>query len=127
MLSRFVSIVLVAIAVAPWAAASPFADAASQLDGRWEGDGFVLKIDSSRAQASLDPSRPFHWQRFVVKEVTEDAFIFAIGNELFQATVDAEALRLSGTSFRGEKVLRRAPQGAPESVLPSLETRGALP
>jgi hypothetical protein len=123
MLTRLASIAVIAIALTPLADASPFGDAASRLDGRWQGDGFVLRIDASRAQGSFDANRPFQWQHFIVKEVTEDGVIFAIGNELFEATVDAEALRLSGTSFRGEKLLRRAPEG----TLPSLEARGSLP
>ena len=123
MLTRFPLILAFVIAAAPWAAASPFGDAANLLDGEWHGDGFVLKIDSSRAQASLDPSRPFEWQRFVVKEVTEDDVVFAVGNELFEASVEAESLKLSGTIFRGEKLLRRTPRGAS----PILDVRGPLP
>ena len=66
-------------------AASPFAEAARRLDGEWRGDGYVLRVDSQRAQASIDPERPFQWQRFLVKEVTGDEIVFAIGAELFEA------------------------------------------
>jgi hypothetical protein len=51
--------------------ASPFDDAARQLDGSWQGDGFVLRVDAQRAQASIDPARPFAWQRFLVKGIEE--------------------------------------------------------
>jgi hypothetical protein len=88
-------------------AASPFYDAARELDGEWRGDGFVLKVDSRRAQASVDPKRSFHWQRFLVKEVTDKDIVFAVGTELFEARIDADTLLLTGTSFRGERVLKR--------------------
>ena len=108
---RFALLAGMAFLLAGLSAASPFVDAAKRLDGEWRGDGFVLKIDSRRAQASIDPNRPFEWGRFIVKDVREDDVVFTIGAELFEATVDADALRLTGTSFRGEKVLRRASEG----------------
>jgi hypothetical protein len=89
------------------AAASPFSDAAERLDGEWRGEGFVLRVDSRRAQASMALDRPFEWQRFLIKEVREDAIVFSIGPELFEARVEAEILVLTGTSFRGERVLFR--------------------
>ncbi len=124
MAPRFAVALSLFLTLASAAAASPFGEAADRLDGEWQGDdGFVLKIDSDRAQASVDPNRPFHWQRFIIREVTEDDVVFAIGNELFQAKVEPESLRLSGSGFRGEKLLRRAR----DATLPDLETRGALP
>lgn len=88
-------------------AASPFADAATYLNGVWEGDGFVLRVDAARAQASIDPERPFHWTRFLVKEVTDDEIVFTIGAELFEARVADDALVLTSTIFRGERVIHR--------------------
>ena len=124
MAPRFAFILPVALALGSAAFASPFREAGDRLDGEWRGgEGFVLEVGSDRAQASLDPNRPFQWQRFIIKEVTEDEVVFTIGNELFQAKVEPEALRLSGTGFRGEKLLRRAA----DATLPDLETRGALP
>lgn len=114
LLRRYAWIAVAGVVLASMpAAASPFAEAAAQLDGEWRGDAFVLKVDSRRAQASIDPNRPFEWQRFIVKEVTDAEVIFAIGSELFEATVDAETLTLTGTSFRGERVLRRVQDGTP--------------
>jgi hypothetical protein len=100
---RSVVLSLALLAVAPFAfAASPYADAARRLDGEWRGEGYVLRIDSERAQASLDPERPFEWQRFIVKEVSDGEIVFSVGAELFEASVDADKLVLTGTSFRGE-------------------------
>jgi len=106
--SRSALIAAFMLAALPWAAASPFIDAATELDGEWRGEGFVLKVDSRRAQASLDPARPFQWQRFLVREVTDDEVVFAVGAELYEARIDAGALTLTGTTFRGERILRRA-------------------
>jgi hypothetical protein len=89
------------------AAASPFAEAAERLDGEWRGYDFVLRIDSRRAQASIAFDRPFEWQRFLIKEVRQNEIVFSVGSELFEAVVDAEVLVLTGTSFRGERVLFR--------------------
>ena len=87
--------------------ASPFSEAADLLDGEWEGTDFVLHIDAKRAQASIDPERPFEWRRFVVREVTPTEVVFAIGSELFEARVDSDILVLTGTGFRGERILFR--------------------
>lgn len=110
MLSRFSLIAGLILTALSGAAASPFVDAAERLDGEWRGDGFVLKIDSHRAQASVDPERPFQWQRFLVREVTEDEVVFAVGAELFEARMDAGTLTLTGTTFRGARILRQAPE-----------------
>ena len=64
---------------------SPFSEAAARLDGDWRGSDFVLRVDARRAQASVDPTRPFEWKRFVVKEVTSEDIVFAVGAELFEA------------------------------------------
>lgn len=87
--------------------ASVFSDAADRLDGEWRGADFVLRVDAKRAQASVDLERPFAWQRFLVKEVTSDEIVFTVGPELFQARVEEDLLTISGTSFRGTRVLVR--------------------
>jgi len=89
------------------AAASPFSEAAARLDGDWRGSDFVLRVDARRAQASINPTRPFEWQRFVVKEVTNEDIVFSVGAELFEAKLDADVLTLTSTGFRGERVLVR--------------------
>jgi hypothetical protein len=89
------------------AAASTLAEAARLLDGEWRGAALVLRIDADRAQASMAPDRPFEWRRFIVKEISGDEVIFAIGAELFTAKVAADTLTLTGTSFRGARVLFR--------------------
>jgi hypothetical protein len=117
---RLIVLSLALVAAAPLlTAASPFADAARRLDGEWRGDGYVLRIDSQRAQASLDPERPFQWQRFIVKEVTDDEIVFSIGAELFEASVDADRLVLTGTSFRGEAEMIRWKPPAELELRPS--------
>ena len=95
------------------AAASPFLDAAEFLNGSWRGDDFVLRVDSHRAQASVDPKRPFEWDRFVIRDVTEDEVIFVIGSELFEAKRRDGDIVLTGTSFQGERVLERETATAP--------------
>ena len=89
------------------AAASPFSEAADRLDGEWRGTGFVLRVDAKRAQASINPALPFEWHRFVVKEVAGPEVVFTIGAELYEATIEAELLVLTSTSFRGERILFR--------------------
>jgi hypothetical protein len=89
------------------AVASPFSDAADLLNGEWRGGEFVLRVDAKRAQASVDAERPFSWERFLVKDVNEEAIVFAIGAELYEAKLGPDMLTLTGTSFRGERVLMR--------------------
>lgn len=89
------------------AVASPFSEAAARLDGDWRGSDFVLRIDARRAQASIDPARPFEWKRFVVKEVTSEDIVFSVGAELFEARLADDVLTLSSTGFRGKRVLVR--------------------
>ena len=95
------------VACFPAAAASVLWDAAQKLDGPWENDIYSMRIDSVRAQASLDPKKPFQWQRFLVKEVSGDTVVFTVGSELFEATLEADELVLTSSSFRGERVLQR--------------------
>lgn len=92
-------------------AASPVDEAARRLDGFWRGDGFALKVDSRRAQANVDPQRPFEWRRFAVKEAEDGEIVFAIGAEIFEAKLDQGELELTSTSFRGERLLRRQEPG----------------
>jgi hypothetical protein len=89
------------------ALASPFSEAADRLDGEWRGTDFVLRVDAKRAQASINPDRPFEWQRFAVKEVAGSEIVFSIGAELYEAMIEAETLVLTSTSFRGERILFR--------------------
>jgi hypothetical protein len=91
-------------------AASTYADASRLLDGEWSNDSVVLRIDAERAQASITPDRPFEWKRFVIRDARGDEVVFAIGSELYEATVAGDSLTLTGTSFRGERVLFRAPE-----------------
>ncbi len=105
---RIIVIALALLAAASFAAADTgFSEAAARLDGEWHGQAFVLKIDARRAQASVDPTRPFEWEHFLVKEVRGDDIVFSIGADLYEAKVDADILTLTSTSFRGERVLFR--------------------
>ena len=125
MIKRLASLLLLA-AVAP-ALASPLHEAAKRLDGQWQGGEFVLRVDSERAQANLDPERPFQWQRFEVEEVTEDdEVIFSVGAEVYEATINAEMLTLSSTGFRGERVLMRQPNPVEPITAEALNLRGRL-
>ena len=87
--------------------ASVFSEAAARLDGEWRGGDFVLRVDARRAQANIDAARPFAWERFAVKEVTGTEVVFTVGAELYQATIEEDTLTLTGTSFRGERLLFR--------------------
>lgn len=104
--AALLSVALLALC-APAGAAQSLAEAARLLNGAWHGDSFVLRIDAERAQASFAPERPFEWQRFIVKSVGAEEIVFSIGAELFQATIGEDTLTLTGTSFRGARVLFR--------------------
>lgn len=108
---RFV-LLLLAFLVGSGAAAgaSTYAEAGRLLDGEWRSEGVVLRVDAERAQATITPARPFEWKRFVIKSVSGNEVIFAIGAELYEATVDGSSLRLTGTTFRGELVFLREPE-----------------
>ena len=45
------------------AEASALADNLSVLEGRWLGDGLQVVVDADRAQANMDPWKPFDWAR----------------------------------------------------------------
>jgi hypothetical protein len=87
--------------------ATSFSEAAQRLDGEWRGTDFVLRVDAKRAQASVDIARPFEWERFLIKDVTEGEITFSVGAELFEAKLAEGTLTLTGTSFRGPRVLLR--------------------
>jgi len=89
------------------AEASALADNLSLLEGRWLGDGLQVVVDADRAQANMDPWKPFDWRRIEVKEYDGVAITFSIGAELFYGTLDADTMTLEGTSFRGTKTLER--------------------
>ena len=77
------------------------------VDGKWNGDGFALKVDSARAQANVDPALPYQWDRYGIKSVSDGRMIFFIGAELYEALVSQRSISLSSTSFRGERRLDR--------------------
>ena len=86
-----------------------FTEAARRLDGAWEGDGAVLRVDRERAQANVDAERPFRWQRFLIKEVDGDLIVFTVGPELYEGLLAGDNLTLSSTIFRGERKMTRVP------------------
>ena len=94
------------------AMALSFSEATEQLNGTWRGEEFVLRVDAERAQASVDPARPFAWQRFLVKEVVDWKVTFTVGAELYQAVIGPDGILLTSTSFRGSRVLRREADSA---------------
>lgn len=75
------------------------------LDGKWSGDGFVLDIDGVRAQAHVDPRRPYQWDRYALITVLDGALIFNVGPDVYRASIQEKSLVLSSTSFRGERRL----------------------
>jgi hypothetical protein len=91
----------------PAGAASSFAEAAELLNGEWRGANFLLKVDARRAQASVDPDHPFEWEHFLIKEVDGNEIVFTVGGELFEAKLGPNVITLTGTSFRGPRVLFR--------------------
>jgi len=105
---RYGLLIAAVLAALPQAASAlSFSEATEQLNGSWRGDDYVLKVDAERAQASVDPDRPFAWQRFLVKEVADWRVTFTVGAELFQAVIGPDGILLTSTSFRGSRVLRR--------------------
>ena len=121
-LLKFSRLLVLSLALPSPSWSNPLYDAAKKLDGTWRGDGYSLTVDSQRDQARIDPNRPFEWQRFLVQEVTADEVIFSIGAEIYEAKVGADQLTLSGSSFRGEHRMRRAPK-TPDL---DMEMRGTL-
>lgn len=103
---RVLLLALMLFATTAATAAPTLSEAADQLDGEWRGADFVLRVDARRAQGSVD-QRPFEWEHFVVKEVSDGEIVFSIGAELFEAKVNSDVLTLTGTSFRGARVLFR--------------------
>ena len=100
------------VGLAQGASALSVREATEQLSGTWRGEDFVLRVDAERAQASVDPARPFAWQRFLVKEVVDWKVTFTVGAELYQAVIGPDGLLLTSTSFRGSRVLRREADSA---------------
>lgn len=107
MMLRILCLAVALLGAFPAALASPFSEAAERLNGEWRGENFVLRVDARRAQASVDVARPFAWERFLIKEVTPGEVVFAVGPEVYEARIEADVLTLTGTSFRGARVLFR--------------------
>jgi hypothetical protein len=80
-----------------------------QLNGAWTGADYRLQIDGERAQANTYAGLPFRWERFLVRAVPEDNRVkFAIGADLYEATVNGDSIALKSTAFRGERLLSRS-------------------
>jgi hypothetical protein len=79
-----------------------------RLDGLWQGEGYALRIDGGRAQANMDSKAPFDWRRFLIKRIWKDTVVFSLDAELFHARLSETRIILTGTSFRGERVLTRS-------------------
>ena len=110
---RYGLMIAVLLAGLPHAASGlTYREATEQLNGSWRGEDYVLRVDAERAQASVDPDRPFAWQRFLVKEVADWRVTFTVGAELYQAVIGPDGILLTSTSFRGSRVLRREADSA---------------
>ena len=46
----------------------------------------------------------------MVRDVTPAEVVFAVGSELYEARLEEDTLMLTGTSFRGERLLFRTPE-----------------
>lgn len=90
------------------AEASAAANELSLLDGRWIGDGLQVVVDADRAQANIDPWKPFDWRRIEVKEHNGAEITFTIGAELFYGTLEDDQMTIEGTGFRGVRSLQRS-------------------
>jgi len=77
------------------------------LDGYWRGSGLELTIDPHRAQARLDPRRPFQWEPVNIRNVEGNMVVFTIGPRLFIAYVDGDDLTLTSPGTQQPSVLRR--------------------
>jgi hypothetical protein len=77
------------------------------LDGQWFGDGFNVAIDSARAQARLDPKKPFQWEAFRIRNVSGEMVVFTIGPRLFIGYLGEDMLTLTSPGLQGARLLRR--------------------
>jgi hypothetical protein len=89
----------------------------TSLDGRWIGPGLELMVDSTRAQARIDPALPFAWKAFAIKNITDDMIVFTIGPYQFVGLLEGDQLTVTSPSLQGSRALRRAP---PPSAAPAL-------
>jgi hypothetical protein len=78
-----------------------------ELDGIWEGDGLRLTIDSARAQANVGSRGPLQRDPFFVDYETDQEVVFVVGADVFTAAIDGDDMILTGTSFAGERAMRR--------------------
>lgn len=78
-----------------------------RLEGVWHSSNYILRVDAGRLQANVNGNAPFSWQRFRVRQASSNEVVFAVGAQIFVAKVAESSLRLTSTSFRGEKELTR--------------------
>ena len=119
----------IAVLFAALAAAHASAQILPALEGEWRGEELSLAIDQRRGQARLDLGRPFHWERFILKEVDGERIVFTIGARLFAATLDDDSLSVEAPGYGGPQLLRRVPADAAPTVADSPaepETTGAI-
>lgn len=85
-----------------------FIDAERALNGTWDGDGTILRIDTRRMQVNLDPDKPFDWRPLWLEDISGKMVTFTIGTMPYIALFASEtALILTSPSFEGERSLRR--------------------
>ncbi len=79
----------------------------SDLDGTWAGGGSQIVIDVERSQARRDPTKPFGWEAFRIRNITGNLVVFQIGPSQFIALVESDQMALTGHPFQGAITLRR--------------------
>ena len=77
------------------------------LNGTWEGRGLMISIDTERLQANTDPNHPFRWEPLVIRNVTGNMVVFAIGKQLFIGLVEDDKLTLTSPALLNSYVFRR--------------------
>jgi hypothetical protein len=94
------------------------ADAATVLRwlaGDWTGNGLSIRIDPERLQANLDPSKPFQWEPFRLRNVTGCMVTFDIGPQRFVALMFRDrAMRINTVGWSAQQSLRASAVGVKE-------------
>jgi hypothetical protein len=89
-------------------AAGAAVDVLRALDGRWHGGGLALTIDAERGLARLDPSLPFQWEAFNIRNIEGAMVVFSIGERLFIGYLDGNVMRLTTPGRQGSWTLGRS-------------------
>lgn len=69
------------------------------MNGTWQGEGYVVHLDTERLLANLDPAKPFQREALIIRNITDGMVIFSVGERQFIGLFEGDALALSGESL----------------------------